>query len=112
MDITQTLINAGLPCTWAYKNPDGTVDASFSRTLTSAEWNLYLSLTNPAEARKKSALANAALATQLKSVTGDQAVAWIENNVTSLATAKDALKIMVRLLIALRDASLSELPDI
>ncbi len=39
----------------------------------------------------------------LKTATPQQAVNYIENNVTSLATAKDALKLMARMLIVLRD---------
>lgn len=62
--------------------------------------------------RKARAETTAGLSAQFKYMTGDQAVAWIENNVTSLATAKIALEYMARMVIALRDETMSELPDI
>lgn len=64
------------------------------------------------EARKANAKAEAALATQLKTVTPTQAVAYIEQNVTDLPSAKAALKVMVRMIIALRDAIMPDLPDL
>jgi hypothetical protein len=47
----------------------------------------------------------------LKTLTPAQAVAYIETNVTSLATAKTVLKVMARILIALRDETWPDLPD-
>jgi len=64
-----------------------------------------------AETRRVNAQAEAKLATELRSLTPAQAVAYIESNVTTLATAKTVLKIMVRLLIALRDETWPNLPE-
>ena len=64
------------------------------------------------ELRMQRAKGNAALVLEMKTITGDQAVAWIENNVTSLATAKTVLKIMARMIVALRDQTWPDLPDI
>ena len=55
------------------------------------------------EAALAFAKAELALTGALRTATPQQAVNYIENNVTSLATAKDALKLMARLLIVLRD---------
>lgn len=55
------------------------------------------------EARKASAITEARLATELKTLTPAQAVAYIDANVTNIASAKAVLKIMARMLIALRD---------
>ncbi len=46
----------------------------------------------------------------VRNITPDQAEAWIENNVNDLATAKFALKKMVRLLAA-HDRKLQSLGD-
>lgn len=61
--------------------------------------------------RERDAEAQAGLATQLKTVTPQQAVNYIEANVTNLATAKEVLKIMARMLIAIRDRVFPELPE-
>jgi hypothetical protein len=61
--------------------------------------------------RKIGAIAEARLATELKSLTPAQAVAYIETHVTTLATAKTVLKIMVRILIAMRDEIWPNLQD-
>jgi len=55
------------------------------------------------EAELAEAKAELALTGALKTVTPQQAVNYIETNVTSLATAKEVLKLMVRMLIVLRD---------
>jgi hypothetical protein len=44
-----------------------------------------------------------ALTGALRTATPQQAVDYIENNVTNLATAKEVLKLMARMLIVLRD---------
>jgi hypothetical protein len=110
-----TLQQAGLPAIKAYEETteDGTiqVQASFSRSLTAVEWQLFLSLTNPARARRENAINEAALATELKSLTPAQAVQYIENNVIDLPSAKRVLKVMARILIALRDETWPNLPE-
>jgi hypothetical protein len=111
MDWKQVLLNAGLPCESAGVNQFGKVDASFTRPLTPTEWLLFLQLTDVIAYRKANARAEAKLATELKSLTPAQAVAYIETNVTNLASAKTVLKIMARILIAMRDEIWPELPD-
>ena len=64
-----------------------------------------------AASRKRDAAAEARLATELKTISPAQAVAYVENNVTSLASAKVVLKIMVRMLIAMRDEVWPDLQD-
>jgi hypothetical protein len=59
--------------------------------------------------KRLASLANAQLATALKTVTADEADAYIENTVTNIATAKVVLKQMARLLVALRDHTFSEI---
>jgi len=63
------------------------------------------------QSRKAGARTEAALATQFKTLTPQQAVDYIETNVTSLATAKTVLKIMARILIAMRDEIWPDLPE-
>jgi hypothetical protein len=46
MDWLLTLQNAGLPAISAYVNPEGKVEATFSRGLTPTEWLLFLQLTD------------------------------------------------------------------
>lgn len=91
------------------------VRVMFTRELTAAEDEVYLNILFPFRQaqidRRKNAINEAVLATQLKSLTPQQAVNYIENNVTNLATAKDALKIMTRILIALRDEVWPGLPE-
>lgn len=62
-------------------------------------------------ARKENARNEANLATQLKALTPQQAENYIETNVTSLASAKAVMKIMARMLIAMRDEVWPELPE-
>lgn len=62
-------------------------------------------------AREQAAQAEARLATQLRTLTPQQAVDYIETTVTNLATAKQVLKIMARMLIAMRDKVFPDLPE-
>lgn len=55
------------------------------------------------EAELTEARAQLALTGALRTATPQQAVAWIDANVTDLASAKTALKLMARMLIVLRD---------
>jgi hypothetical protein len=55
------------------------------------------------EAERTEAKAQLALTGALRTATPQQAVNWIDTNVTDLASAKAALKLMVRMLIVLRD---------
>jgi hypothetical protein len=106
------LQQAGLPATTASEsteNGNTRVNASFSRELSPAEWQLFLSLTNPAEAKRNAAKAEAALADVLANLTPAQAVQYVEDNVTTLASAKTVMKIMVRILVALLN---DRFPDI
>lgn len=59
--------------------------------------------TDAIEARLAAAKADLALTEALRTATPQQAVDYIENNVTTLATAKAALKLMARMLIVLRN---------
>lgn len=61
--------------------------------------------------RKAAAKGEAALAEQLKTVTAQGAVDYIETQVTNLASAKAVMKIMARMLIAMRDEVWPELPE-
>lgn len=63
------------------------------------------------ENRQINSASEANLASQLRTLTPQQAVDYIETNVTNLASAKTVMKIMVRMLIALRDAQFPELPE-
>lgn len=73
----------------------------------------------PAELRKSSAAilrksnskTEARLSTQLKILTPQRAVDYIETNVKDLASAKAVIKIMARMLIAMRDEVWPELPE-
>ena len=111
MTLLTQLQAAGLPVV----STNGEIQATFSRSLDDAEEEIYLNLLFPnrlaQKLRKASAISEAALATELKSLTPAQAVAYIENNVTTLASAKVVLKIMARMLIALRDETWPELPE-
>jgi hypothetical protein len=53
--------------------------------------------------RKTNAKTEAALAIALKSLTPAQAITYIDTTVTNIASAKTVLKVMVRMLIAMRD---------
>ena len=82
--------------------PDQTINAGFADS----------TLTELASiARQNNARAQAALSDQLKTMTGDQAVAYIEASVNTFAQAKPLLKIMARLIIAERDKIWPDLPD-
>lgn len=59
--------------------------------------------------KRLASLTNAQLASALKTVTADEAETYIENTVTSLATAKVVMKQMARMIIALRDHTFSEI---
>lgn len=111
MTLLTDLQNAGLPVVSA---TDG-VSACFSRTLEEGEMNIYLNILMPnrqaQKLRKANAIAEAGLATELKTLTPAQTVQYIETNVTSLASAKVVLKIMARILIALRDETWPDLPE-
>lgn len=65
-----------------------------------------------ANTRKTNAINEAKLAIELKTLTPAQAVNYVDTYVTSLATAKIVLKIMVRLLIAIANKVFSELPEL
>ena len=82
---------------------DAMINTGIAQALTLAEQSTLTRLQN--------AQGQAALATALKTVTPDQAVAYIEANVTSLATAKAVMEIMARILIALRDEVWPDLPN-
>jgi hypothetical protein len=56
-----------------------------------------------ASIRKANAKTEAALAIALKSLTPAQAITYIDTTVTNIASAKTVLKVMVRMLIAMRD---------
>lgn len=62
-------------------------------------------------ARQEAARTEAGMAGVLKTVTPQQAADYIEQNVTDLASAKSALKLMARMVIAIRDRVMPELPD-
>jgi hypothetical protein len=102
-----------------YKIPDTNIQIEWSGDLNEKKRILssygitYIPTTAElaAETRRVNAQAEAKLATELRSLTPAQAVAYIESNVTTLATAKTVLKIMVRLLIALRDETWPNLPE-
>jgi hypothetical protein len=74
-----------------------------------------IAITAPAAAqiaardKRKAAINEAALATAFRTLTAAQAETYIDNNVTTLATAKAALRIFARLLVALRDANWPDL---
>lgn len=62
-------------------------------------------------ARKTAAKNNAKLAMAMKTVTPQGAVDYIDSYVTNLSTAKDVLKLMARMLIAMRDEVWPDLPE-
>lgn len=111
MSLITDLQNAGLPVI----STNGETQATFNRLLTDVETDIYLDILFPyrqaQRLRKQNAVNEAFLANELKSITPAQAVTYIENNVTSLATAKIVLKIMVRMLIAMRDEVWPSLPE-
>ena len=111
MSLLTDLQAAGLPVLYA---TDG-YNAMFNRELTDAENEIYLNILFPfrqaQKLRKANAINEAALATEFKILTPAQAVAYIETNVTTLASAKAVLKIMARILIAMRDKTWPDLPE-
>lgn len=68
----------------------------------------YTAMLSRIETRRNLSVSEAKLATQLAKLTPAQAETYIQNNVVDLASAKAALKIMARMLIALRDKSMPE----
>ena len=57
----ETLISAGLPVTSFFKDENNVQQATFSRSLTKEEWDLYLQLTDMAAYRKNKSKNNAKL---------------------------------------------------
>lgn len=51
------------------------------------------------------------LVVALKTLTQDQAAAYVQTNVTNLATAKDVMAVMARIIVAYRDAIWPDLPE-
>jgi len=82
---------------------DQEIIAALSAPLLSAE---IASLT-----RKANAFAQAKLVNELKTLTPDEAAAYIEVTVTDLAGAVKVIKAIARLLIALRDELWPDLPE-
>lgn len=112
MDWLQTLTAGGLPVTAAWVDDHNQVQASFTRELTPTEWQQFLALTNPAQARANAARSNAALVTTLKTVTAAQAAAWVQSiDLTNPATLKMVITIILQFEIALRDAQWPDMPD-
>ena len=90
----------------------------FTRQLSAEERDQVISLCKygdlvptAMQLRRENARAEAALAAQLKTLTPQEAVDYIETNVTTLASAKTVLKIMARMLIAMRDQIWPDLPE-
>lgn len=145
MSLFTDLQNAGLPVISATDAPGKPRQATFSRTLTVEEDEIYLNLLFPfrqiQKARKQNAINEVTLSEQLKTVTAQQAVDYVAEQITNgvtetqaltlfdaaltFATAKpilrnviigmyrtvDILKLMARMLVALRDAVMPELPE-
>ena len=109
MDWLLTLTSAGLPATDAWVDERGNIQAQFSRELTPAEWLAFLRLTDPERARREGARDEARLAAALRNCTAAQAVEYINSSVTDLASAKAVLRLMARLIVALRDATWPDL---
>lgn len=61
--------------------------------------------------RKANAKAEARLAAELRTLTPQQAVNYIDANVTTIASAKVVLKVMARMMIAMRDEVWPDLPE-
>jgi nitrogen regulatory protein PII-like uncharacterized protein len=111
MDKLTLLQNAGIPITSLVETRLGNYHAEFTRTLTPEEWLTYEQIVYPARLRRRLAKDEAAKATALKTITPEQAVEYINKNVTDLASAKKVLKLMARMLIAMRDEIWSDLPE-
>lgn len=75
--------------------PDAVIENGLSFATSAVELASY--------SRKATAFSNAKLVTTLVSLTQDQAAAYIDSNVTNIATAKTVMKIMARILVAMRD---------
>lgn len=110
MDYLTLLQEAGLPIISIVKVKRG-YDAEFSRALTPEEELIYEQIVYPARVRQAIAKSEAAKATALKTITPKEAVEYIEANVTNIASAKKVLKLMARMLIAMRDEIWSDLPE-
>lgn len=141
MSLYDDLLMAGLPVVSA---TDG-AQATFSRTLSDAELEIYLNLLFPNRqiqlARKANAINGAILAEQFKTATAQQAVDYVVQQITNGTTEAqalaafdnaatfaavkpilrnmligmyrtvDVLKLMTRILIAVRDTLWSDLPE-
>ena len=111
MALIEDLLAAGLPITSIVETKPGNYRSECSRTLTPEEWAAYDQIVYPDRVRKASAKGEAALATALKTITPAEAVTYINNKVTDLTSAKAVLKLMARMLIALRDEVWPDLPE-
>lgn len=111
MDKLTLLQDAGIPITSLIETRQGNYHAEFSRTLTPEEWEIYEQILYPARRRRRLAKAEAAKATALKTITPAEAVNYIEANVTNIASAKTVLKLMARMLIAMRGEIWSDMPE-
>ena len=120
MNLSEKIKAAGIPFKTADEN--GSVDCSgfyLSKEQYAQLANIIREHLDPSgyavqkriKDRQSAAKNEAGLATQLKTVTAQGAVDYIEVNVTNLASAKAVMKIMARMLIALRDAQFPELPE-
>ena len=89
------LQQAGLPAITATERNDFGivgVDATFSRDLTSAEWDTYLGIINPAQLRKNQARKTARTIPSWALWTQAEADAWATTNIaTPLASARASL---------------------
>lgn len=82
---------------------DAQIEAGLANSITAGE--------EAAIARYHEARSEAALTEALRTLTPAQAVKYVEDNVTTLASAKAVLKIIVRLLIALTNRIYPDLPN-
>ena len=110
MTLLDDLTAAGIPVT-SIVEKRGMYASEFSRTLTPEEWATYDAIVYPERARKAAAKGEAALSTALKNITPAEAVAYINKHVTDLQSAKAVLKLMARMLIALRDEVWPDMPE-
>lgn len=111
MTLLDDLTAAGLPITSIIETRPANYNSEFTRTLTPEEWVTYEQIVYPARVRKSAAKGEAALATALKTISPAQAVEYINTQVTDLASAKAVLKLMARMLIAMRDEIWSDMPE-
>jgi hypothetical protein len=121
MTLLQKLLDAGLPIASASESgevsflpgttPTPEQEIQF-REIVMAYFNpIDFAIYKRMQKRQTKSKSEAALATQIRQLTPQEAVDYIESNVTTLATAKSAMKIMVRMLIALRDQTWPDLPE-